>query len=149
MTKVKISPLPGESPEQLFVRLLRCFAGLRGKAKVDRACAMFKFDLETKGRDRLCADLGAAMIAFLEEEGCWARLQAVHETLRRRVPAKGKYNPGNANTLAPERLRALRTAVQTERSAEEIREWLEDAGFVKAGLVPAPGPSPLIFADKP
>jgi hypothetical protein len=32
---------------------------------------------------------------------------------------------------------------------EEIREWLEDAGFVKAGLVPAPGPSPLIFADKP
>lgn len=34
-------------------------------------------------------------------------------------------------------------------SFEEIREWLSDAGFTKAGLVPAPGPSPLIFADKP
>lgn len=34
-------------------------------------------------------------------------------------------------------------------SFEEIRGWLEDAGFTKAGLVPAPGPSPLIFADKP
>jgi ubiquinone/menaquinone biosynthesis C-methylase UbiE len=34
-------------------------------------------------------------------------------------------------------------------SFEEIREWLSEAGFVKAGLVPAPGPSPLIFADKP
>lgn len=33
-------------------------------------------------------------------------------------------------------------------SFEEIRGWLEDAGFTKAGLVPAPGPSPLIFADK-
>lgn len=34
-------------------------------------------------------------------------------------------------------------------SFEEIRTWLEAAGFEKAGLVPAPGPSPLIFADKP
>jgi 3-hydroxy-5-methyl-1-naphthoate 3-O-methyltransferase len=34
-------------------------------------------------------------------------------------------------------------------SFEEIRAWLEEAGFVKAGLVPVPGPSPLIFADKP
>jgi len=34
-------------------------------------------------------------------------------------------------------------------SFEEIRGWLEDAGFTKAGLVPVPGPSPLIFADKP
>lgn len=43
--------------------------------------------------------------------------------------------------------------VNTERGGtytfEEIREWLGEAGFVKAGLVPAPGPSPLIFADKP
>jgi 2-polyprenyl-3-methyl-5-hydroxy-6-metoxy-1,4-benzoquinol methylase len=43
--------------------------------------------------------------------------------------------------------------VNTERGGtytfEEIREWLSEAGFVKAGLVPAPGPSPLIFADKP
>lgn len=34
-------------------------------------------------------------------------------------------------------------------SFEEIRGWLEEAGFAKAGLVPVPGPSPLIFADKP
>ena len=43
--------------------------------------------------------------------------------------------------------------VNTEKggtySFEEIRQWLSEAGFVKAGLVPAPGPSPLIFADKP
>ena len=43
--------------------------------------------------------------------------------------------------------------VNTEKggtySFEEIRDWLSEAGFVKAGLVPAPGPSPLIFADKP
>jgi precorrin-6B methylase 2 len=43
--------------------------------------------------------------------------------------------------------------VNTEKggtySFEEIREWLSEAGFVKAGLVPAPGPSPLVFADKP
>jgi len=34
-------------------------------------------------------------------------------------------------------------------SFEEIRDWLEEAGFEKPGLVPVPGPSPLIFADKP
>jgi ubiquinone/menaquinone biosynthesis C-methylase UbiE len=43
--------------------------------------------------------------------------------------------------------------VNTERgntySFEEIREWLEMAGFFNVGTVPAPGPSPLIFANKP
>jgi ubiquinone/menaquinone biosynthesis C-methylase UbiE len=34
-------------------------------------------------------------------------------------------------------------------SFEEIREWLELAGFFNVGAVPAPGPSPLIFANKP
>jgi 2-polyprenyl-3-methyl-5-hydroxy-6-metoxy-1,4-benzoquinol methylase len=34
-------------------------------------------------------------------------------------------------------------------SFEEIREWLELAGFFNVGTVPAPGPSPLIFANKP
>jgi ubiquinone/menaquinone biosynthesis C-methylase UbiE len=34
-------------------------------------------------------------------------------------------------------------------SFEEIREWLEMAGFFNVGTVPAPGPSPLIFANKP
>jgi ubiquinone/menaquinone biosynthesis C-methylase UbiE len=40
------------------------------------------------------------------------------------------------------------TAGQTY-SFEEISEWLNDAGFVNARQVPAPGPSPLIFATKP
>jgi len=31
----------------------------------------------------------------------------------------------------------------------EIRSWLEEAGFVNARLQPAPGPSPLVLADKP
>jgi hypothetical protein len=43
----------------------------------------------------------------------------------------------------------VNTATGGTFSFEEIRGWLEDAGFVRAGLVPAPGPSPLIFADKP
>jgi SAM-dependent methyltransferase len=34
-------------------------------------------------------------------------------------------------------------------SFEEIREWLEVAGFANVGVVPAPAPSPLIFANKP
>ena len=43
----------------------------------------------------------------------------------------------------------VNTSAGQTYSFEEIREWLEEVGFVKAGLVPAPGPSPLIFADKP
>jgi SAM-dependent methyltransferase len=34
-------------------------------------------------------------------------------------------------------------------SFEEIRGWLEQCGFENARLVPAPGPSPLIVAEKP
>jgi precorrin-6B methylase 2 len=34
-------------------------------------------------------------------------------------------------------------------SFEEISQWLSEAGFVKAGLVPAPGPPPRLRADKP
>ena len=34
-------------------------------------------------------------------------------------------------------------------SFEEIREWLELTGFFNSGTVPSPGPSPLIFANKP
>jgi ubiquinone/menaquinone biosynthesis C-methylase UbiE len=34
-------------------------------------------------------------------------------------------------------------------SFEEIRSWLEDAGFVNARTLEAPGPSPLILATKP
>jgi SAM-dependent methyltransferase len=34
-------------------------------------------------------------------------------------------------------------------SFEEIRDWLHEAGFVNARLLEAPGPSPLILANKP
>lgn len=34
-------------------------------------------------------------------------------------------------------------------SFEEIKRWLEDAGFVQARLLPALGPSPLILANRP
>ncbi len=34
-------------------------------------------------------------------------------------------------------------------SFEEIRSWLEDAGFVNARTLEAPGPSPLVLATKP
>lgn len=33
-------------------------------------------------------------------------------------------------------------------SFEEIRGWLQESGFGNAGVVPSPGPSPLIFANK-
>ena len=48
---------------------------------------------------------------------------------------------------------AVNMLVNTETgntySFEEIREWLTEAGFVNARLLPAPGPSPLILATKP
>ncbi len=34
-------------------------------------------------------------------------------------------------------------------SFDEIKRWLEDAGFVQARLLPAAGPSPLILANRP
>jgi ubiquinone/menaquinone biosynthesis C-methylase UbiE len=34
-------------------------------------------------------------------------------------------------------------------SFEEVKSWLEDAGFEQARLLPAPGPSPLILANRP
>ena len=42
----------------------------------------------------------------------------------------------------------VNTAAGGTYSFDEIRDWLEEAGFARAGLVPVPGPSPLIFADK-
>jgi hypothetical protein len=33
-------------------------------------------------------------------------------------------------------------------SFEEIRGWLQESGFINVGVVPSPGPSPLIFANK-
>ncbi len=48
---------------------------------------------------------------------------------------------------------AVNMLVNTETgntySFEEICEWLAEAGFVDARLLPAPGPSPLILANKP
>lgn len=48
---------------------------------------------------------------------------------------------------------AVNMVVNTETgntySFEEIREWLTEAGFVDARQLPAPGPSPLILANKP
>lgn len=40
------------------------------------------------------------------------------------------------------------TAGQTY-SFEEISAWLKETGFVNPRQVPAPGPSPLIFANRP
>ena len=48
---------------------------------------------------------------------------------------------------------AVQMLVNTERgdtfSFNEIRSWLEDAGFKKVRKLEAPGPSPLILATKP
>ncbi|MGB0065359.1 MAG: methyltransferase [Terracidiphilus sp.] len=48
---------------------------------------------------------------------------------------------------------AVNMVVNTETgntySFEEIVQWLTEAGFVNARLLPAPGPSPLILANKP
>ena len=48
---------------------------------------------------------------------------------------------------------AVNMLVNTEKgdtySFEEIQGWLNEAGFENARTVDAPGPSPLIFADKP
>jgi 2-polyprenyl-3-methyl-5-hydroxy-6-metoxy-1,4-benzoquinol methylase len=48
---------------------------------------------------------------------------------------------------------AMNMLVQTANgdtySFEEIRDWLENEGFVNARTLESPGPSPLILADKP
>jgi ubiquinone/menaquinone biosynthesis C-methylase UbiE len=43
----------------------------------------------------------------------------------------------------------VHTEAGSTYSFEEIREWLELTGFFNSGTVPSPGPSPLIFANKP
>jgi hypothetical protein len=42
----------------------------------------------------------------------------------------------------------LHTDVGGTYSFDEIRGWLEECGFKNARLVEAPGPSPLILADR-
>jgi O-methyltransferase domain len=48
---------------------------------------------------------------------------------------------------------AVNMLVHSERgdtfSFNEIKSWLEDAGFKKVRKLEAPGPSPLILATKP
>jgi len=43
----------------------------------------------------------------------------------------------------------VNTDVGDTYTFEEISAWLKDAGFANMRTVPAPGPSPLILADKP
>jgi hypothetical protein len=43
----------------------------------------------------------------------------------------------------------LHTTNGNAYSFAEIRSWLEEVGFVNARLQTAPGPSPLILAEKP
>ncbi len=43
----------------------------------------------------------------------------------------------------------VNTASGDTYSFEEIRGWLQKAGFINARQLPAPGPSPLILADRP
>jgi SAM-dependent methyltransferase len=53
----------------------------------------------------------------------------------------------------PSLMFSVQMLVNTERgdtfSFNEIKEWLEDAGFKKVRKLEAPGPSPLILASKP
>ena len=53
----------------------------------------------------------------------------------------------------PSLMFAVQMLVNTEKgdtfSFEEIKSWLEEAGFKKARTLNAPGPSPLILATKP
>jgi hypothetical protein len=57
------------------------------------------------------------------------------------------------NDERTEPLNGLMFAVNTEHgdtfSFNEIRGWLEEAGFKNARTVEAPGPSPLVLATKP
>lgn len=43
----------------------------------------------------------------------------------------------------------VNTADGSTYSFEEIKDWLEEAGFTQARLLPSPGPSPLILANRP
>ncbi len=113
--------------------------------------------------DLLQADFGsghklATLGHILHSEGM-ERSQALLEKTSLRLP------PGARSPIAEFLVNADRTGpvnglffavnmlVNTENgdtySFEEISSWLEDAGFIDARTLEAPGPSPLILATKP
>ena len=66
--------------------------------------------------------------------------------------AEWLVNDDRTNPL-PSLMFSVQMLVNTEKggtfSFNEIKKWLEDAGFKKARKLEAPGPSPLILATKP
>lgn len=113
--------------------------------------------------DLLAADFGsghnvATLGHILHSEGAERNRKLLHKTFQ-------ALAPGGTIAIAEFLVNAERTGplnglffavnmlVNTENgdtfSFEEIRKWLEEAGFEQARTLDSPGPSPLILATKP
>jgi cyclopropane fatty-acyl-phospholipid synthase-like methyltransferase len=63
------------------------------------------------------------------------------------IPEDDRTGPPHALIFAVNML--VNTDVGDTYSFKEISGWLREAGFVSPRLLPVPGPSPLVLADKP
>jgi SAM-dependent methyltransferase len=113
--------------------------------------------------DLLSADFGmnydvAILGHILHSEGEQRSRQLLKKTLRALKSggtiAIGEWLVNDDRTgPAPSLLFAVQMLVNTERgdtfSFTEIKSWLEEAGFKKVRKLEAPGPSPLVLANKP
>src|SRR3989454_7981180 len=113
--------------------------------------------------DLLQADFGdgydvATLGHILHSEGEERSRQLLKKSLRALKPggaiaiAEWLVNDDRTKPL-PSLMFAVQMLVNTEKgdtfSFNEIKKWLEDAGFKKVRKLEAPGPSPLILATKP
>src|SRR5207248_10384973 len=95
---------------------------------------------------------------ILHSEGEQRRRQLLKKTFRAlksgRVIAIAELLVNDQRTAPlPSLMFAVQMLVNTQKgdtfSFNEIKSWLEDAGFKKIRKLEAPGPSPLILATKP
>jgi hypothetical protein len=95
---------------------------------------------------------------ILHSEGEERSRQLLEKTFRALKPggtiAIAEWLVNDARTEpVPSLMFAVQMLVNTEKgdtfSFNEIKSWLEDAGFKKVRKLQAPGPSPLILATKP
>jgi len=126
-----------------------------------------KFDVGDRFRfiegDLLEADFGngydiATLGHILHSEGAERSRQLLKKTFRALKPggtiAIAEWLVNDQRTEpAPSLMFAVQMLVNTEKgdtfSFNEIKSWLEEAGFKKIRKLDAPGPSPLVLATKP
>ena len=131
----------------------RRMAGQYGVAHqfIDLAGDLFEVDF---GKGHAAATLGNILHMLGAEENRALLKKTFHALMPGGTIAIGEFlvNDDRSGPLVPLTFAInmlLHTSKGNTYSFAEIRSWLEEAGFVNARLQPAPGPSPLVLADKP